>query len=299
MSIKDAIILQCEKVSFNVPMKKHTTFRIGGECDIFCEPKNAYELAGLIRLLNENNQSYIVFGNGSNVLVSDEGIRGVVIKIGEQMSEVSVCGEEITSGAGILLSRLSKKAMNESLSGMECISGIPGSVGGAVYMNAGAYGAEIADILQSLTYVSREGEIITLEKADLNLGYRKSVFMENGGIVTSCVLKLKKGDKEKIAQDMAEVTKKRVEKQPLELPSAGSTFKRPQGYFAGALIEECGLKGYSVGGAKVSEKHAGFVVNFDNATANDVLAVIEHVQKTVYEKFGVGLEPEVKFIGIN
>ena len=299
MSIKDAIILQCEKVSFNVPMKKHTTFRIGGECDIFCEPKNAYELAGLIRLLNENNQSYIVLGNGSNVLVSDEGIRGVVIKIGEQMSEVSVCGEEITSGAGILLSRLSKRAMNESLSGMECISGIPGSVGGAVYMNAGAYGAEIADILQSLTYVSREGEIITLEKADLNLGYRKSVFMENGGIVTSCVLKLKKGDKEKIAQDMAEVTKKRVEKQPLELPSAGSTFKRPQGYFAGALIEECGLKGYSVGGAKVSEKHAGFVVNFDNATANDVLAVIEHVQKTVYEKFGVGLEPEVKFIGIN
>lgn len=299
MSIKDAIILQCEKVSFNVPMKKHTTFRIGGECDIFCEPKNAYELAGLIRLLNENNQSYIVLGNGSNVLVSDEGIRGVVIKIGEQMSEVSVCGEEITSGAGILLSRLSKKAMNESLSGMECISGIPGSVGGAVYMNAGAYGAEIADILQSLTYVSREGEIITLEKADLNLGYRKSVFMENGGIVTSCVLKLKKGDKEKIAQDMAEVTKKRVEKQPLELPSAVSTFKRPQGYFAGALIEECGLKGYSVGGAKVSEKHAGFVVNFDNATANDVLAVIEHVQKTVYEKFGVGLEPEVKFIGIN
>ena len=299
MSIKDAIILQCEKVSFNVPMKKHTTFRIGGECDIFCEPKNAYELAGLIRLLNENNQSYIVLGNGSNVLVSDEGIRGVVIKIGEQMSEVSVCGEEITSGAGILLSRLSKKAMNESLSGMECISGIPGSVGGAVYMNAGAYGAEIADILQSLTYVSREGEIITLEKADLSLGYRKSVFMENGGIVTSCVLKLKKGDKEKIAQDMAEVTKKRVEKQPLELPSAGSTFKRPQGYFAGALIEECGLKGYSVGGAKVSEKHAGLVVNFDNATANDVLAVIEHVQKTVYEKFGVGLEPEVKFIGIN
>lgn len=299
MSIKDAIILQCEKVSFNVPMKKHTTFRIGGECDIFCEPKNAYELAGLIRLLNENNQSYIVFGNGSNVLVSDEGIRGVVIKIGEQMSEVSVCGEEITSGAGILLSRLSKRAMNESLSGMECISGIPGSVGGAVYMNAGAYGAEIADILQSVTYVSREGEIITLEKADLSLGYRKSVFMENGGIVTSCVLKLKKGDKEKIAQDMAEVTKKRVEKQPLELPSAGSTFKRPQGYFAGALIEECGLKGYSVGGAKVSEKHAGFVVNFDNATANDVLAVIEHVQKTVYEKFGVGLEPEVKFIGIN
>lgn len=299
MSIKDAIILQCEKVSFNVPMKKHTTFRIGGECDIFCEPKNAYELAGLIRLLNENNQSYIVLGNGSNVLVSDEGIRGVVIKIGEQMSEVSVCGEEITSGAGILLSRLSKKAMNESLSGMECISGIPGSVGGAVYMNAGAYGAEIADILQSVTYVSREGEIITLEKADLSLGYRKSVFMENGGIVTSCVLKLKKGDKEKIAQDMAEVTKKRVEKQPLELPSAGSTFKRPQGYFAGALIEECGLKGYSVGGAKVSEKHAGFVVNFDNATANDVLAVIEHVQKTVYEKFGVGLEPEVKFIGIN
>lgn len=299
MSIKDAIILQCEKVSFNVPMKKHTTFRIGGECDIFCEPKNAYELAGLIRLLNENNQSYIVLGNGSNVLVSDEGIRGVVIKIGEQMSEVSVCGEEITSGAGILLSRLSKRAMNESLSGMECISGIPGSVGGAVYMNAGAYGAEIADILQSVTYVSHEGEIITLEKADLSLGYRKSVFMENGGIVTSCVLKLKKGDKEKIAQDMAEVTKKRVEKQPLELPSAGSTFKRPQGYFAGALIEECGLKGYSVGGAKVSEKHAGFVVNFDNATANDVLAVIEHVQKTVYEKFGVGLEPEVKFIGIN
>ena len=299
MSIKEAIITQCAKVSFDEPMKKHTTFRIGGNADIFCEPQNAEELSGLIKLLTERNEGYTVIGNGSNVLVSDEGIRGVVIKIGDAMSEVSVCGEKITAGAGILLSRLAKRAMNEGLSGMECISGIPGSLGGAVYMNAGAYGAEIADIIDEVTYVSTDGEILTLKKEALGLGYRKSIFMENGGLVTSCTLRLKKGDREKIAEDMAEITKRRVDKQPLELPSAGSTFKRPEGYFAGRLIEDCGLKGYSYGGAGVSEKHAGFVVNHANASAGDVLAVIKHVQEKVYEKFGVRLEPEIRFIGFN
>ncbi len=296
MDIGEKIISLCKKTSFNEPMKNHTTFRIGGAADIFCEPEGTQELSQLIKYLNGENVKYIVIGNGSNILVSDKGIRGVVIKIGDMMSKVTFDKEIVTAQCGIMLSRLSRLAAKEELSGMELISGIPGSLGGAVYMNAGAYGAEIADVLEEVTCVLKNGEVKTFKKEELSLGYRKSILMQNGAIVTECVLKLKKGNKEEIDALMSETTKKRVEKQPLELPSAGSTFKRPQGYFAGKLVEDCGLKGYRVGGAMISQKHAGFVVNVDNATAEDVMAVIAHAQKVVRERYEVELEPEIRFI---
>lgn len=297
MDIREKIISLCKKTSFNEPMKSHTTFKIGGNADIFCEPQSTQELSELIKYLNSEDKEYIVIGNGSNLLVSDDGIRGVVIKIGDKMSEVSILGDTVKAQSGILLSRLSKLVAKEGLSGMELISGIPGSLGGAVYMNAGAYGAEIGDVIKEVRCVLKNGEIKTFGKEELLLGYRKSVLMENGAIVTECVLKLKKGNKEEINALMGETTKKRVEKQPLELPSAGSTFKRPEGYFAGKLIEDSGLKGYRSGGAMISQKHAGFVVNIDNATAKDVMAVITHAQTVVLEKYGVMLEPEIRFIG--
>ena len=297
MEIKDAILSLCEKVSFNEPMKKHTTFKIGGCADIFCEPKNADELKKLIDFFKSNSTPHTVIGNGSNLLVSDKGVRGAVIKTGSRMAEININGDTITAGAGALLSRLARIATEEGLSGMECISGIPGSVGGALYMNAGAYGAEISDITESVTYLMPNGELVCSPRNDLKLEYRNTSFMENSGIIVSCVLRLKRGNKERIAADMAEITKRRVDKQPIELPSAGSFFKRPEGHFAGKLIEDCGLKGYSVGGAKISEKHAGFVVNFNNASAADVIGVMNGVRDRVYSETGVTLEPEVRFLG--
>ena len=297
MDIKEKIQSLCENVRFDEEMKKHTTFRIGGTADIFCEPKDEIELKALISYIKENNLEYVILGNGSNVLVSDEGIRGIVIKIGEKMNEVKVLGECIFAKSGALISKVSRIAQKEGLEGLECLSGIPASIGGAVYMNAGAYGAQMEDVLEEVTFLTDDGKIKTLPKEELDLGYRKSIFSKNGGIILSCTMKLKKGDKAIIEEKMSELTKRRVEKQPLEFPSAGSTFKRPEGYFAGKLIEDSGLKGYSSGGAKISEKHAGFVINFNNAKAEDVLAVIDHAKKTVYEKFNVKIEPEIKFLG--
>ncbi len=297
MEIKDTILSLCEKVSFNEPMKKHTTFKIGGCADIFCEPKNADELKKLIDFFKSNSIPHTVIGNGSNLLVSDKGVRGAVIKTGSRMAEININGDTITAGAGALLSRLARIATEEGLSGMECISGIPGSVGGALYMNAGAYGAEISDITESVTYLMPNGELVCSPRNDLKLEYRNTSFMENSGIIVSCVLRLKRGNKERIAADMAEITKRRIDKQPIELPSAGSFFKRPEGHFAGKLIEDCGLKGFTVGGAKISEKHAGFVVNFNNASAADVIGVMNGVRDRVYSETGVTLEPEVRFLG--
>lgn len=297
MEIKDAILSLCEKVSFNEPMKKHTTFKIGGCADIFCEPKNADELKKLIDFFKSNSIPHTVIGNGSNLLVSDKGVRGAVIKTGSRMAEININGDTITAGAGALLSRLARIATEKGLSGMECISGIPGSVGGALYMNAGAYGAEISDITESVTYLMPNGELVCSPRNDLKLEYRNTSFMENSGIIVSCLLRLKRGNKERIAADMAEITKRRIDKQPIELPSAGSFFKRPEGHFAGKLIEDCGLKGFTVGGAKISEKHAGFVVNFNNASAADVIGVMNGVRDRVYSETGVTLEPEVRFLG--
>lgn len=278
-------------------MKNHTSFRIGGKADFLALVQSAAEIAGIIKLCRENDVKYTILGNGSNVLVSDEGIDGVVIKISGKMSAVRVEGEKIFAQAGALLSVISHTAMENGLTGLEFASGIPGTLGGALYMNAGAYGGEMKDITEKITYMDSCGKIHEISGKDAGFGYRKSIFSENECIILSAELQLMPGNKEEIAGKMAELNGKRREKQPLNLPSAGSTFKRPQGYFAGKLIEDCGLKGYRAGGAMVSEKHSGFVVNYDNASAEDVKRLIKEVQAQVYEKFGVILEPEVKFFG--
>ena len=281
----------------NEPMKNHTTFRIGGNADMYVSIKSAEELSSLIKLANEAGISYTVIGNGSNLLVSDEGIRGLVIEIGSDFNQVEVKGERIYAEAGTLLSKLAASAAKASLSGLEEISGIPGTLGGALYMNAGAYGGEIKDVVKSVTYVDGDGNINKIDGDDCEFGYRRSIFTDGGKYIVSAELLLKKDKASEINAKMAEYSKRRREKQPLSYPSAGSTFKRPEGCFAGKLIEDSGLKGFRIGGAQVSELHAGFVINCGDATADDVKAVIEHVRKTVKEKFGKDLEPEVKYMG--
>ncbi len=281
----------------NEGMAKHTTFKVGGNCDMYISVESTDELAKLLKLANETKTPVTVIGNGSNLLVSDKGIAGLVIEIGSGMSGYSVCGNRITAEAGILLSKLASVAVRETLSGMEEISGIPGTLGGGIYMNAGAYGGELRNIIRTVTYVTDDGEIKTVNGDECEFGYRKSIFSGGGKYIVSAELELTKGDKDEILAKMSEYSKRRREKQPLAYPSAGSTFKRPEGYFAGALIEDAGLKGYTSGGAMISDLHAGFVINSNNATAQDVVDVIEHAQKTVFDKFGVMLETEVKMIG--
>ena len=281
----------------NESMKKHTSFKIGGNADFMVFPENVDEIKNIIALCNKNNTPYLIMGNGSNMLVSDEGIEGVVIKISTQMSKVKITGEKVYAEAGILLSTLSKNVLEESLSGLEFASGIPGTLGGAIVMNAGAYDGEMKDVIEKIGFVDKYGTVHEISRDEARLGYRTSIFSDSDDIVLYCVLNLKKGNKAEILDKMNDLNSRRKEKQPLHLPSAGSTFKRPEGYFAGKLIEDCGLKGYSVGGAAVSEKHSGFVVNINNATATDVKNLISDVQKKVYEKFGVKLEREVKYYG--
>ncbi len=297
MNIKNDLANICRDVRFDEPMNKHTSFKIGGPADIFCLPENVEEILALVRYFKKNSINYIIIGNGSNLLVSDAGIEGAVIKIGSAMSKIEVLGEEIIAQAGALLSKTANAALSNELSGMEALSGIPGSIGGAVYMNAGAYGTEMKDVIKEVSFITHDGEIKTLACEELELGYRKSIFSNNDYIILSCVLSLKKGDKDDIKAQMKEFTKRRTEKQPLNYPSAGSAFKRPEGYFAGKLIEDCGLKGYCVGGAKISELHAGFIINYDNATAKDVINLIKHTQAKVFEQFGVKIEPEIKIMG--
>ena len=280
----------------NELMKNHTSFKIGGPADEFCQVTSAEEIQELICYAKEKNIPYTIIGNGSNLLVSDKGIRGLVIKIAKGFDSAEVSDTKITASAGILLSKLAKVALANSLSGLEFASGIPGTLGGAVYMNAGAYGGEIRDVVKSVTYLE-DGKIKTADKEELGFGYRKSRFSDSGCIILSAELELKAGDKDKISEKMEDFKERRCSKQPLSMPSAGSTFKRPEGYFAGKLIEDAGLKGFGIGGAMVSEKHSGFVVIQGGATARDVLNLIEHIQKTVYEKFGVTLDTEVKMLG--
>lgn len=281
----------------NEEMKKHTTFKIGGTADMFVSVKTADELADLIRLAKATDTPFFVMGNGSNILVSDNGIRGLVIEIGKNMSKCSVEGNVITAEAGALMSKIASLALDKSLMGFEEISGIPGTLGGAIYMNAGAYGGEIKAIADTVKYVDSNGDFFEISGEECGFGYRTSIFAEGDKFVVSAKLRLQKGNSDEIREKMAEYTRRRREKQPLQYPSAGSTFKRPEGYFAGGLIEDAGLKGFTVGGAKVSELHAGFVINIGNATANDVKNLIAQVQKKVKDKFNVELEPEVKFIG--
>lgn len=285
------------RVLFDEPMSQHTTFRIGGPADVFVMPENYEQIREVLRLCKEEKLPFFVLGNGSNLLVSDSGYRGVIIQMDRNMEEICLDGEEIHACAGALLSSVAVAARNASLTGFEFAGGIPGTIGGAAVMNAGAYGGELKDVLKEVTVMTREGEILTVPADKLEMGYRTSIIKTAGYLVLEAVISLKKGDEEKIRAVMKELSERRTEKQPLDYPSAGSTFKRPEGYFAGKLIMDSGLRGYRAGGAQVSEKHCGFVINAGGATAEDVRSLMDHVIRVVREKYGVTLEPEVKFLG--
>ncbi len=289
---KENICFVCDE-----PMKKHTSYRIGGNAKILSEPKTAEQIAFITQTCKDFGIPYYVIGNGSNLLVSDNGYEGVIIKISKNFSDIKISDNILTASAGALLSAAAKTAAAHSLSGLECESGIPGCIGGAVYMNAGAYGGEIKDIAKTVTYLLPNGSISSLDGANCLFGYRKSIFNTNGGIILSCKFCLEHKNEKEICEKMAELSRKRREKQPLEYPSCGSAFKRPEGYFAAALIEQAGLKGYSVGAAQVSEKHTGFIINRGGATADDIIKLTDHIKNEVFKKFGVELECEMKMIG--
>lgn len=286
-----------EKVFRNEDMSRHTTFRIGGPADCLVQPESAEELREILRICKEENVPYFILGNGSNLLVSDSGYRGLIIQLFRNMSGIEISGDIITAQTGSLLTQIASAAAGAELTGFEFASGIPGTLGGACVMNAGAYGGEMKDVLISVTAMDPEGRTYTIDRDDLDLGYRHSALMDGGYIVLSARMKLSHGEPEQIKTVMEDLRQRRVTKQPLDLPSAGSTFKRPTGYFAGKLIQDAGLRGYSVGGAQVSEKHCGFVVNTGGATAEDVFGLIRHVQAEVKREFGVDLQTEVRFLG--
>ena len=285
------------KQLFDEPMKNHTTFRVGGPADRFLIPECEADVKEAIAICKAENVPYYIIGNGSNLLVADAGYRGTVIQIYRAMSEVKVEGNLIYAQAGALLSQIAAKALANSLTGFEFAAGIPGTLGGACVMNAGAYGGEMKDVLKEVKVVTLDGEFLTLKADQLELGYRTSIIQKKGYIVVGATLELKVGEEAEIRVYMNELRDKRTSKQPLEYPSAGSTFKRPAGYFAGKLIQDAGLRGFSVGGAQVSEKHCGFVINKDHATAADIRELMRQVSDRVYENAGVRLEAEVKQLG--
>lgn len=290
--------LSREQFIFNAPMKEHTTFKIGGAADVLIFPSSAQEVTKIFKLIDEFKISCTILGNGSNVLVLDNGIRGAVVKFSSKFfGNIRLDGTKIIASAGAKLKDVSNFAAENNLSGLEFAVGIPGSIGGAVFMNAGAYNGEMKNVVAQVSAVSRDGELKIFSGEELNLGYRQSIFQTNGCAICEVELNLNYGNVDEIKAVMADFTQRRESKQPLELPSAGSTFKRPKGYFAGTLIDNTGLKGLRVGGAMVSEKHAGFVVNVGNATAADVLNLIEEVKRRVQEVHGVTLTPEVRIIG--
>ena len=286
-----------DRVFTEEAMSQHTTFKIGGPADYFLMPDKGEDVGRVIKICKEKEIPYFILGNGSNLLVGDGGYRGAVIQIYRNMSSFTVEGNEITAQAGALLSAVAAAAKNASLTGFEFAGGIPGTIGGAVVMNAGAYGGEMKDVLTEVTVMNAEGDIFTLPTEELELGYRTSIIKTAGYIVLEAKIRLKEGNPEVIRETMKDLTIRRTTKQPLEYPSAGSTFKRPEGYFAGKLIMDSGLAGYQVGGAQVSEKHCGFVINAGDATARDVRTLMDNVRDIVYKKYGVTLEPEVKFLG--
>ncbi|WIV13520.1 UDP-N-acetylmuramate dehydrogenase [Proteiniborus sp. MB09-C3] len=290
-------IIERGTVLTDEPMSKHTSFKIGGPVDVFVIPGTVQELASSIKLCKDEGLGYFVMGNGSNLVIRDKGMRGIVIKISESMSNVEVKGTKLIAEAGALLSVVSKVALRNSLTGLEFASGIPGSLGGAIAMNAGAYGGEMKDVVAKVMCLDTDGNFVEYENADMNFGYRQSRVQNENLIVVQAEMDLKEGSYEDIKAYMNELTEKRTSKQPLNLPSAGSVFRRPEGYFAGKLIEDAGLKGIRLGDAQVSDKHSGFIVNAGNATSDDVINLIRVVQKTVSDKFGVKLETEVKIMG--
>lgn len=292
-------------IRLNEPMAQHTTFRVGGPADYYIIPRNAKEAAGLIRYLELNRIPWYVLGNGSNMLVSDSGFRGVIIDLGRNDGTMfTMLGYEYTDdelimdvGAGCTMTSVGNYAVKFGGTGFESLAGIPGCVGGACIMNAGAFEREMKDVVRSVEVITRRGELKRLSADEIEFRYRGSSLMDEGYIVSRAEIVLSKGDPEAIRKRTDEIAAVRKEKQPLEYPSAGSTFKRPAGYFAGKLIQDAGLKGYQIGGAQVSEKHAGFIINRESATAADIAALIRHVQETVFEQSGVRLEPEIRFLG--
>ena len=286
-----------ENICLQESMASHTTFRIGGLADCFVQLENTEQLIKVQKYLSQVGVPFFILGNGSNLLVSDAGFRGVILQIGPKMSKVTVEGNVIVAQAGASMAQIARTAMEHELAGMEFASGIPGTIGGGVVMNAGAYGGELSQIVTQVNVVNSEGEIMELDNETMEFGYRTSTIRNNPFTVTEVILRLEKGDRQQIRERMEELAARRREKQPLEYPSAGSTFKRPAGYYAGQLIMEAGLRGFQCGGAKVSDKHCGFVINTGNATAEDVRTLIREIQTRVKDQFNVNLETEVLFLG--
>lgn len=288
-------VLPKNSVKLNEPMKEHTTFRIGGNAEVMIFPESTEDIKNIIKIAKDGDIPVFILGNGSNLLVCDEGIEGIVIKLDSNFSSVRVEGNDVYAASGTHLSKIANVCLENSLSGFEFASGIPGTLGGAIKMNAGAYGGEMKDVVESAECIDMKGNIFTLTKEELDFSYRHSAISDDI-IVLSAHLRLNEGEKTSIKETMRDLNSRRKEKQPLEYPSAGSTFKRPEGYFAGKLIQDSGLKGYTVGGAQVSEKHCGFVINKDSATFKDVMTLIQDVKNIVFDKFGVELCEEVKII---
>lgn len=299
LSISNIVdVIDIEKVKFDEPMKNHTTIKVGGKADVLVTPTTEKDIINVLKFAKENNIPVMIMGNGSKLLVRDKGIRGIVIKLGSKFSEYKIEGEYVTALAGMSMPKLSRLVMKEGLSGFEFACGIPGVLGGGIRMNAGAYGSEISSVLVRTTYIDDELNVKVLEHKDHKFSYRYSYFKDHPSfVIISAEFKLVKKDIEDIKEKMDQNSKARKEKQPLEYPNAGSTFKRPDGFFVGTMIEELGLKGYRVGDAEISTKHAGFIVNRGNATAEDVISVIEYTKDKVYEKYGVKLENEIEIIG--
>lgn len=281
----------------NEPMKKYTSFRVGGPAELLIRPKDEESLIKILKTIKENNYKFYILGNGTNIIVKDGGFDGIIILLKDRLKDICVDGLRIRAGAGASLKSLSNRAMENSLTGLEFAHGIPGSVGGAMVMNAGAYDGEMKNIVESVRVLDADGNIREYSNRQMNFSYRNSIVLEENLIVLSATFILEKGDKKAIKDKYEEFDRRRTEKQPLNLPSAGSTFKRPQGYFAGKIIDDSGLRGFRHKGAGISDKHCGFVVNYDNASAKDILETIEIVQKIVYDNFSVHLEREVKIIG--
>ena len=295
--IKLSEYIPTERILINEPMKKHTSFRIGGPADIMVLPASEEEIIHALKVCKDTSVPFFIMGNGSNLLVRDKGIRGVVIKISENYSKIEVNGTNIKAQSGVLLSTLSRAAVRNSLKGLEFASGIPGTLGGAITMNAGAYGGEMKDVVVSVRCIDSNGKIHILQKEDMNFGYRTSRIQTTDLIVSEVNMELEYGDQQESLDLMADLARRRREKQPLAYPSAGSTFKRPVGYYAGKLIQDCGLKGLRIGDAQISELHAGFIINLGNATAQNVIDLINKVQEVIYDKYGVKMVPEVRIVG--
>ena len=285
------------EILYDEPMKNHTTFKIGGSCDVMIFPKNEEQIINVLQLIKQNRFAYRIIGNGSNLLVSDEGLREVVIKLHDNFNEMRIEGDILTAKSGALLSTVSKLAINNSYAGFEAVSGIPGDIGGAITMNAGAYGTEMKDIVHRVKVIDTDLNVKYFNCDEMDFSYRHSRVQDEKLVVLEVEFILKKGDQKEIFDNFHDYTERRTSKQPLELPSCGSVFKRPEGHFAGQLIDEAGLRGYRYNDAMISEKHCGFIVNVGDAKCSDVVAVIEHVQKVVFDKFNVKLEPEVRIIG--